>query len=134
VFLPWVFYDVREMSQDALLELVEAHVAPAERTYERGLQVVGGTAKPFLVERSWAGPAGYYWEQWSIRRGGRDVIFTSEPKQIFVKGIQSLRVFTDRVDQAISIEPGKYNLVFIVGGLFMGSVEIEVSENSTAAV
>ncbi|MGI8426165.1 MAG: hypothetical protein ACR2FO_03785 [Actinomycetota bacterium] len=129
-----MFYDVLDMSQDALLELVEAHVAPAERPWARGLPVAGGTALPFVIERSWAGPAGYYWEQWSIRRGGRDAIFTSEPKQIFIKGLQSVRTFTDRVEAPISIGPGTYNLVFIVGELFMGSVEIKVEENSTAAV
>ena len=126
-------YDVGNMAEDALLELIEAHVAPAERPHDRGLTVAAGAAEPFVVERAWAGPAGYYWETWSIRRGGSDVVFTSKPKQIFVKGIQSVRTFTDEVTQAVSIEPGKYNLVFIVENLFMGSVEIEAKEKSTAA-
>jgi hypothetical protein len=47
--------------------------------------------------------------------------------------MQSIRRFVDRVDEPIQIEPGTYQLVFIVEGRFMGSREIEVLPPDEAA-
>lgn len=115
------------------LELVGAKVAPADRPYEQGIEIVDGRTKPFVVERSWIGPMGHYWEQWSIQREGGEVVLDGESQRIFVRGFQSIRTFTDRVEEPVALEPGKYNLVFHVEGVFMGSAEIEAASNSTAA-
>lgn len=114
------------MQQEILLELVRAGARPVDRPEETGILIDGGGTKPFVVERGWSGPAGYYNEQWSIRRGGREVLYESEPRQIFVRGIQSVTNYTDTVDERIRLEPGSYELVFLIDGMFMGNVGVQV--------
>lgn len=121
------------MAQEITLELSHARVAPADKTYETGIKTASGRTQPFIVERGWSGPGGAYNEQWSIRRGGREVIHASEAKQISVRGIQSITRYTDRVETPIQLSQGKYQLVFIVDGWFMDSIEIEVTEGESAA-
>ena len=110
------------------LELVKARVAPADEPLEDGIRLNNGRTMPFLVERTWSGPAGGYNEQWSIRRGGKEIVYSSESKPVWVKGLQSIRTYTDRVDEPISLDAGTYNLVFIAEGYFMGSREITAAE------
>lgn len=121
------------MPQDVLIELVSAKVARVDRQWESTIEVRDGKSLPFLVERSWSGPAGHYIEQWSLRRGMREVVYKSQPNSVFVRGIQSLTTHTDRVEEAIPLEPGSYRLVFVVEGHFMGSVEVEVVSTGSAA-
>lgn len=121
------------MAPEVYLELVRAKVAPADRPYEKGLEVADGRARPFVVERSWLGPMGHYWEQWSIRREGGEVVLEGPRKEIFVKGFQSIRTFTDTVEAPLSLEPGKYELVFHVEGVLMASVDIEARAPSSEA-
>lgn len=121
------------MSQNVYLELVRAKVSPADNVYDQGIPVVDGQARPFLVERSWIGAMGHYWEKWSIRKKDGEVVLEGEPIQVFVRGFQSVRTFTDRVDKPFALEPGKYELVFHVDDILMGSAEIEAKSASTAA-
>lgn len=121
------------MPPEVYLELVRAKVRPGDRPYDEGIPVESGRTRPFIVERSWIGPMGHYRESWSIRAGDGSVIFEGPTKEIFVKGFQSIRTFTDRVDTPVSLEPGKYTLAFKVEGVFMDSVDIEAAEGSSAA-
>lgn len=121
------------MRQDISLELISARVARSDQPWEESIAVAGGKSFPFVVERSWAGPSGYYNEQWSIRRGMGDVIHQADPSYIFVRGIQSLTKHVDRVVVPIAIDEGSYRLVFIVEGYFMGAVEIQVISSDSAA-
>lgn len=114
------------MPDDYYLELIRARVAPADRPWTDGILVEGGTTLPFLVERSWSGPAGTYVEQWSVRQEGRGVVHESPARYITVRGMQSVTQHVERVDRPIAIEPGSYDLVFIVEGYFMGSAKVEV--------
>lgn len=121
------------MPYEYVLELVKVRVTPAERTYEDGILVSEGFTQPFVVERSWSGPAGWYLEQWSIRRGGKEILYTSDIKSISVRGIQSVSSYTDLVEKSVPLEAGTYQLVFVIEGRFMGSVDIEVRSIDTAA-
>lgn len=115
------------------MDLIKARVASADRPWEDRIVVAEGRAKPFAVERSWSGPAGNYREQWSIRRGMKDVVYEATARSISVWGMQSVSDFTDRV-APISLEPGSYRLVFTIEGRFMGSVEaIAVAGKEAAA-
>jgi hypothetical protein len=120
------------MQQEILVELVRAGARPESESVE-GIIVDGGGTKPFVVERGWSGPAGYYLEQWSIRRGGREVLYQSEPRQIFVRGVQSVTNYTDTVTDRIRLEPGNYQLVFLIDGMFMGNVEVNARAGGAAA-
>ena len=121
------------MPQDYALELISARVAPATKPWEDGIPVKAGTSSPFRVVRSWSGPAGHYIEQWSIRRGFRDVIYEHPAKEIEVRGMQSVTQLEDVVDSPVTLEPGDYLLVFVVEGLFMGSAEIRAAAFDDAA-
>lgn len=121
------------MPKDYFLELVHATVSPSARSWESGIPLAEGRTQPFKVTRGWSGPAGHYVEAWSIRRGFHEVLYEHPPKSIDVRGMQSVTEHTDQVDQRISLKPGTYRLVFVVEGLFMGSVDIEVRAASAAA-
>lgn len=121
------------MPHDVFLELVSARVLKADRPWEEGIDTVDGKTLPFILERSWSGPAGNYIERWSIRRSMQEIIYQSDPQYIFVRGIQSITKHADRVDQPISLEPGAYRLVFVVDGYFMGAADIEVAPAGSAA-
>jgi len=112
------------MPKDLLLELVEAKVHRADRPFDSRVIVEGGTTRPFVLERGWSGPSGSYLETWSIRKGGREIIHQSASRPVFVRGIQSVTRYSDLVSKPITLEPGTYDLVFIVEGRFMGSATI----------
>jgi hypothetical protein len=121
------------MPKDYALELVSARVTPARRPWEEGIPVSGGSTRPFRVVRSWSGPAGHYIEQWSIRRAVREVVYEHPPKEINVRGMQSISEHQDQIEQPLTLEPGEYLLVFVVEGRFMGSVEIQAVASDEAA-
>lgn len=122
------------MPQEYILDLIKVRVAPADRPWDEGVVADGGSTQPFIVERSWSGPAGHYTEQWSIRQGGSTILFESVPERRFVRGLQSITTYADRVDVPIALEPGTYQLVFVVEGRYMGSYAFEVGAKKTAAV
>lgn len=121
------------MPQEYFLELYRARVSPADRPWETGIPSKDGRTLPFRVERAWSGPAGNYLEQWSLRKTVSEAIYTSEPRQIQVRGMQSISEYTDEATTPIEVGPGTYLLVFVVEGLFMGSVEVEVNSAGDAA-
>ena len=121
------------MPQDYELKLVSAGATPADKPWQQEIEVRGGTTLSFQVIRSWSGPAGHYNEQWSIRRGIQDVVYVHPAAQIRVRGMQSISEYADRVDQPLTLEPGDYELVFVVEGRFMGSAEIKVVPAAGAA-
>lgn len=121
------------MPKEYFLELVSARVAPADRSYRDGILLGDGKTEPFLVERSWSGPAGNYVEQWSIRRGLSEVLHRPPAGLIRVRGMQSVSTVVDRVDDPVLLESGDYKLVFVVEGHFMGSADIRVEPAGDAA-
>jgi hypothetical protein len=120
------------MPREYYLELIRAKVRPAEHPWDEGIDVKDGHSLPFHVERGWSGPAGHYWEQWSIRRDGT-TLYSSAPREIWVRGMQSVTTHTDRVDDSFSLEPGDYQLVFLVHGYLMGEVTITAASATDAA-
>ncbi len=122
------------MLKDLLLQLVEAKVHRADRPFDSRVIVEGGTTRPFVLERGWSGPSGSYLETWSIRRGeGREIVHESAARPIFVRGIQSVTRFSDLVSSPINLEPGTYDLVFVVEGRFMGSATIIAVSDDVSA-
>jgi hypothetical protein len=115
------------MPQEYIVELIDAKVVPEDRRFDEGILVENGLTLPFLVERGWSGPGGYYLEQWSIRRSGREILHSSELRSISVRGPQSVSRYTDRVEAPIQLEEGNYLLTFIIEGRFMGSREFQVT-------
>lgn len=119
------------MPKSVELKLIKAKVAPADQPWGDGIVADTGGIRPFIVERSWSGPAGHYAEHWTMRRDGQVVV--DGPRQvIFVRGMQSVRTFQDVVEAPSGMGAGSYELVFTVDGRFMGSVPIVVKQGAAA--
>lgn len=113
------------MPEEYFLQLVEPRVAPAARPWESGLPLEDGQSLPFVVERGWVGPAGTYIEEWSIRQGDR-VLYRHPAHYIEVRGFQSVRRFSDTVRTPLPLDPGVYDITFVVEGYRMGSFAVQV--------
>jgi hypothetical protein len=117
------------MPEEYFLTLVGPRVAPADRLSESGLPLEDGHTLPFVVDRGWVGPAGTYIEQWSIRTG-ETVLYRNPAKYIEVRGFQSVRRFSDTVRVPVKLEPGVYDIVFLVEDYRMGSFAVEAHKLS----
>lgn len=112
---------------DYYLQLVGPRVSPAAQPLEWGLPLQeNGTTAPFVIERGWVGPAGTYIEEWYLRHGDQ-VVYRHPAKYIEVRGIQAVRHFADTVRTPLHLEPGAYDVMFVVEGFRMGSFEVEVA-------
>jgi hypothetical protein len=127
------------MPEEYFLQLVAPRVAPAGAPWDSGLPVEDGHTLPFVVDRGWVGPAGTYIEEWSIRSGAK-VFYRHPPSYIQVRGHQSVRRFTDTVQLPLPLEPGLYDITFVVEKYRMGTFAIdadspaELSAATTAAM
>jgi hypothetical protein len=108
-----------------VLELVKFKVVPEDNPAEEGILLEGTMSLPFTVHRSWSGNEGYYFEQILIRSGGRQV-YTGPPMQIFVRGLQSITSYEDRIGDRIPLEVGSCELVFVVDDVEMDAVSVPV--------
>ncbi|HEU5001331.1 MAG TPA: hypothetical protein VFW71_00940 [Actinomycetota bacterium] len=108
------------------MKLVAPKVAPATASWESGLPVEGGRTAPFIVDRGWVGPAGTYIEEWSIRRGD-EILYRHPPAYISVRGHQSVRRFTDTVQVPVTLQPGIYDITFVVERYRMGSFTVDAA-------
>ena len=120
------------MPEEYFLTLVGPRVAPATRPGASGLPLEDGHTLPFVVDRGWVGPAGTYIEQWSIRDGER-VLYRHPAKYIEVRGFQSVRRFSDTVKVPLRLEPGIYDITFVVEDYRMGSFAVEAGPLSEHA-
>jgi hypothetical protein len=122
------------MSREIVVELVRAGVRPEGKPGASGILLSDGATMPFIVERGWSGVAGYYNEQWSIRRGGKQVLYRSEPRQIFIRGLQSVTSYVDTADERIKLDDGNYELVFLIEGMFVGYIGVQARSLTGAPV
>jgi hypothetical protein len=108
-----------------ILELVKVRVTPEDNPAEDSILLEGSMSLPFTLERSWSGNAGYYFEQITIRSGDRQ-LYAGMPKQIFVRGLQSVTTYEDLIGERIPLEPGSCQLVFVIDDVPMEAVDIPV--------
>lgn len=111
-------------------KVVVAAVRPLDRAVaESGIALRGGHTLPFAVARAWSAPAGVYAEQWFlVDPSTREVLFESELRETSIWGLQSLTELTDEVVVPIDLSPGTYLVVFALGGVKGGEIEVEASE------
>lgn len=111
-------------------KVVSCVVAPARRALGTdGIMVRSGHTLPFTVTREWSAPAGHYEERWYlVDPETREVLYEGPARQVLIWGLQSLTEVTDRCDEAIRLRPGKYSIVFALGGLMGGEWEVEATE------
>ncbi|HWD07965.1 MAG TPA: hypothetical protein VHA57_02605, partial [Actinomycetota bacterium] len=120
------------MPAEYFLHLVAPRVFPVAAPWDSGLPVDNGSTSPFVVDRGWVGPAGTYIEEWSIRDGDT-VLYRHPPSYIQVRGHQAVRRFSDTVVVPIALEPGIYDIIFVVEKYRMGSFVAEAASPAQLA-
>lgn len=113
------------MAPKHIVELIKARAVPDDRPSEEGVLLDGTLSLPFTLEREWSGAAGYYLEEYFIRVGEKQV-YSSAPRQIFVRGLQSRTSVQDRIDERIPLQPGICQVVFVIDGVPMDAAELPV--------
>jgi len=92
-----------------------------------GIAVRDGMSLPFVVERQWSAPAGYYVEQWFLVKPDTGEVFIEGPaKQSLILGLQARTELIDEIPDRFPLEPGTYQLVFALGGLKGGEADVQV--------
>jgi hypothetical protein len=111
-------------------KVVTSRVYPAKLAHgDVGIPLRAGRSLPFVVSREWSAPAGNYVEAWYlVHPETREVLFEGPQREILVWGLQSLSEFRDEVAEPIRLQPGTYLVVFALGGLMGGQVEVEAAE------
>ena len=94
-----------------------------------GITIREGRTLPFVVHREWLAPAGHYQEQWFlIDPETREVLYEGEAKLRSIRGLQALTACEDVVSEPLAVPPGRYRIVFALGGLQGGELDVEVAE------
>jgi hypothetical protein len=84
---------------------------------------------PFVVNRSWSAPEGYYAEGWYlIDPATREVLYEGPRKTRLIWGLQGLTEIADEVTQPLALEPGNYQIVFALGDQQGGELDVSAVE------
>ncbi|MFN2388891.1 MAG: hypothetical protein ABR575_04715 [Actinomycetota bacterium] len=116
--------------QGAQRKVFSSEVRPRGGTFdEAGIRVRKGSSLPFSVRREWSAPAGHYPEVWFlVDPETREVLYEGPTRDVLVWGLQSLTELTDEVTVPIALRPGNHKIVFALGGLKGGEIDVPVSE------
>ncbi len=116
--------------EGAQRKVLASRVFPAKRAHGvAGISLRNGRTLPFVVKREWSAPAGHYVEAWYlVHPETREVLYEGPQREISVWGLQSLTEYRDEVTEPIRLVPGKYLVVFSLGGLLGGQIEVEAVE------
>ncbi len=111
-------------------KILSARAQPLKAAHGlEGIAVKDGRCLPFVVEREWSAPAGYYVEQWFLVKPETGEVFIQGPaQQALILGLQARTELIDEVREVLPLEPGAYQLVFALGGLKGGEVDVSVVE------
>ena len=111
-------------------KILAAGARPLKPTHGlEGIAIRDGRTLPFVVHRQWSAPAGYYVEQWFLVKPETGEVFIEGlAKEALVLGLQARTELIDEVTDALPLEPGAYQLVFALGGLKGGEVDVQVVE------
>lgn len=99
-----------------------------------GIALKDGVTLPFEVHRSWSAPAGNYPEQWFlVDPKTREVLYESRSVTRSIFGLQSLTDVTDVIEEPIPLAPGTYQIVFALGGLKGGEMDVVAAAAGASA-
>lgn len=108
------------------VQLLSVRVTPDDKPDGAGILLEGSLSLPFTLERAYSGVQGYYFEQYLLLSDGTQV-YASEPRQIFIRGLQSTTAHTSHVDERIPLSPGTCQLVLVVDEMRTEPIDIPVS-------
>ena len=108
-------------------KVLVSSVAPLKPSHgDSGIALRNGRTLPFVLRREWSAPAGHYEETWYlVVPDSREVVFEGSRREVSVWGLQSLTEITDEVVEPITLEPGTYEIVFSLGSVMGGTLEVE---------
>ena len=111
-------------------KIITSSIKPLKPSHgAAGIPVRDGATLPFVVERGWSAPAGYYPEQWFVvLPETREVLHEGPAREGLVLGLQTLTEWRDDVTMPFPLEPGTYSIVFVLGGQIGGEVEVQAVE------
>ncbi len=110
--------------------VMTARVHPVKAAHgDSGLALRDGHTVPFVVERAWLAPIGYYEETWYlVDPQTREVLYEGPKRVELIFGLQALTRLADTVTEPLALTRGRYLIVFALGGLKGGEVEMEAFE------
>ena len=111
-------------------KILGAEVRPAKAVWGgQGIATRDGVVLPFVVERKWNAPAGYYQEQWFlIDPESREILHEGPAQQRLIWGLQSATEVSERVAGGFPLPAGPCRIVFALGGIIGGEEDLEVAE------
>jgi hypothetical protein len=114
---------------------IESEVRPARSSHgASGIPLARGRTLPFVVRRSWNAPAGHYKEGWYlVHPETREVLFEGPQQLASIWGLLSWTELSDEVDPRLRLDPGRYLVVFALGGVMGGQVEVDAFEVAEGA-
>lgn len=94
-----------------------------------GITLRDGKTLPFEVYRAWSAPAGHYPEQWFlVNPKTKEVLYESRSAVRAMFGLQAPTEVTEVVSEPVPLEAGTYQIVFALGGLKGGEIEVTAGE------
>ncbi|MGH2757464.1 MAG: hypothetical protein ACRDI3_06720 [Actinomycetota bacterium] len=100
----------------------------------QGIPVRAGSTLPFSVARGWNAPAGYYPEGWYlVIPDTGEVLHEAYGEVTLIWGLQSVTDLTTAMSEPIELAPGRYQIVFVLGGIRGGTIDVEAFEASSEA-
>lgn len=111
-------------------KVLASRVRPLKAAHgSEGIPVRDGMSLPFVVTRQWSAPAGYYFEQWFLVKPDTGEVFIEGPRrQSLILGLQARTELSDEVTERFPLPAGGYRVVFALGGLKGGELEVEATE------
>lgn len=112
------------------IKVLSGGARPARLSHgEAGIPVEDGVTLPFVVERRWNAPAGYYPEQWFlIDPATKEILYEGPERQLLIWGLASWTDATTEVPGGFRLQPGNYQIVFALGGARGGEADVTAAE------
>ncbi|MDQ4065064.1 MAG: hypothetical protein M3161_03355 [Actinomycetota bacterium] len=116
-------------------KVVRSEVRPLRSVHGRsGIPLRDGQSLPFVVSRGWNAPAGYYPEGWYlVVPDSGEVLYASDQAVKLIWGLPSITDLETEVTEPVTLEPGTYLVVFALGGMKGGELEVEAFEATEEA-
>lgn len=111
-------------------KVVGSSVRPVKARHgAAGIAVKDGRSLPFVVWREWSAPEGYYAENfYVVHPQTREILFEGPEQVRLMWGLQGLTEVSTTVERPFSLEPGRYLLIFALGGMQGGELEFDAVE------
>lgn len=111
-------------------KIVRAAVRPARLALgEAGVPIRGGRTLPFVVERGWNAPLGYYTETWYLVEPSTGEVLLEGPSRVrLIRGLPAVTDIVDEVRESSPLAPGDYKIVFALDGFKGGEIDVRATE------